>query len=163
MRQPAVEHERDTVTTDDVLADTEAVLVRDSNAPRQARRYVLAVLYRLGTAQEVAEAAEVVTSELVTNSVTYGQARMVRVGVTVRPASVTITVSDGAPYRPLPPAAEAGPDDENGRGLFLVEALADRWGHRCAGVEPSDGTAVWAELRWWAGGQRGWGRTRPDS
>jgi anti-sigma regulatory factor (Ser/Thr protein kinase) len=31
--------------------------------------------------------------------------------------------------------------DESGRGLFIVDALADRWG-----VENSAGTCVWAEV-----------------
>ncbi|MFC4030267.1 ATP-binding protein [Streptomyces polygonati] len=149
MRQPAVENERDTAEGG-TLSDTEAVLVRDTNAPRQARRYVTRVLYSLRAPAAVVEAAEIIASELVTNSVKYGRARMVRVALTVRAGAATITVSDGTPYVPLPPVTPAGEDDENGRGLFLVEALAARWGHRCAGSEPSDGTAVWAELPWQA-------------
>ena len=96
---------------------------------------------------DVAEAAELITSELVTNSVKYGRARLVRVAVDVADGKVTITVSDTSPYVPLP--AVALPDakeDENGRGLVLVDALAARWGHRRAGPGPDAGTAVWAEL-----------------
>ncbi|WP_405580617.1 ATP-binding protein [Streptomyces sp. NBC_01190] len=65
---------------------------------------------------------------MATNSVKYGKVTVVRVALSVRGGAATITVSDGTPYVPLPPVTAAAEDDENGRGLFLVEALATRWG-----------------------------------
>ena len=151
-------------------------------APRRARHYVTGVLRALRAPQDVTEAAELITSELVTNSVKYGRACRVRVTVKVAGGTATITVSDSTPYVPLPVVGAVGEEDENGRGLLLVEALAARWGHRCAGTEPDDGTAVWAELPPWEtelplpappppqphvpkrlAHQGRWGRTRPDS
>ena len=115
-------------------------------APGRARRYVTEVLGALRAPSDVAEAAELITSELVTNSVKYGRARLVRVTVGVADGTVTITVSDTSPYVPLPAVALPDAEDENGRGLVLVDALAARWGHRRAGSGPDAGTAVWAEL-----------------
>ncbi|MER7403047.1 hypothetical protein ABT373_11310 [Streptomyces sp. NPDC000070] len=40
-------------------------------------------------------------------------------------------------------APEQGPDDESGRGLLLVDALADRRGTE---PRPPSGKAVWAEI-----------------
>ncbi|MFG2001198.1 ATP-binding protein [Spirillospora sp. NPDC048911] len=40
------------------------------------------------------------------------------------------------------PALTDAPDDESGRGLHIVAALAERWGHRPDG----DRTTVWAEF-----------------
>lgn len=115
-------------------------------APGRARRYVTEVLGALRAPGEVAEAAELITSELVTNSVKYGRARLVRVAVDVADGTLTITVSDTSPYVPLPDVALPDAEDENGRGLVLVDALAARWGHRRAGSGPHAGTVVWAEL-----------------
>jgi hypothetical protein len=44
---------------------------------------------------------------------------------------------------PLPPAREEpGGDAENGRGLLLVEAVSERWGH----FRYQGGKVVWAAL-----------------
>ncbi|TDD62788.1 ATP-binding protein [Actinomadura darangshiensis] len=41
------------------------------------------------------------------------------------------------------PALRDAPDDESGRGLHIVAALASRWGHRPDGTR----TTVWADFR----------------
>ncbi|MDL4777172.1 MULTISPECIES: ATP-binding protein [Thermomonosporaceae] len=43
----------------------------------------------------------------------------------------------------LRPVLRAAPEGENGRGLHIVGALAERWGHRPDGPR----TTVWAEFR----------------
>ena len=54
-------------------------------------------------------------------------------------ANVTIfTLLDQVVLRPLPVPR---PDQLSGRGLFLVQQLADRWG-----VAGPDGTLVWFEI-----------------
>ena len=45
----------------------------------------------------------------------------------------------------VPAARQAGPDEEGGRGLALVEALSDRWGWTTVPGWP--GKVAWAELR----------------
>ena len=56
-------------------------------------------------------------------------------------AVIEVRVTDGgAPQLPRPRAAR--PEDPDGRGLTIVEALADRWGVDRDGL----GQCVWAEL-----------------
>jgi anti-sigma regulatory factor (Ser/Thr protein kinase) len=43
----------------------------------------------------------------------------------------------------LPDIRPIDPDSENGRGLFIVETLADRWGHE---TMDTGGKTVWFEL-----------------
>ncbi|MER6111258.1 ATP-binding protein [Streptomyces hirsutus] len=52
-----------------------------------------------------------------------------------------IVVTDTTRIRPAP--AEPSKDDENGRGLLLVEALAHDWGSTLV----RGGKRMWAELR----------------
>ena len=42
----------------------------------------------------------------------------------------------------LPRLGSAGENDEGGRGLYLVDQLASRWGSR----PTTDGKAVWFEI-----------------
>jgi hypothetical protein len=44
-------------------------------------------------------------------------------------------------YRPAPDASGA-PEDEHGRGLLLLDAMADAWGSSATG----DGKVVWANV-----------------
>jgi hypothetical protein len=43
------------------------------------------------------------------------------------------------------PRCQPGPEDEGGRGLLLVEAIADSWGIDRSRL--TGGNAVWANLR----------------
>ncbi|MET9501765.1 ATP-binding protein [Streptomyces sp. NPDC006622] len=92
----------------------------------------------------VAEAAEQLVAELAANAATHGRLpgrdfRLVLLarGGTLR-IEVTDTRGDDLPHR-RPPAPAA----ESGRGLLLVEALADRWG---VALGPVPRKTVWAEL-----------------
>jgi anti-sigma regulatory factor (Ser/Thr protein kinase) len=55
---------------------------------------------------------------------------------------IAVTDADGEHLPKLPVDSEPAPDEESGRGLVLIAALADRWG-----VEPylPGGKTVWAE------------------
>ncbi|WP_346010816.1 ATP-binding protein [Streptomyces sp. SID5910] len=56
-------------------------------------------------------------------------------------AGVRVEVTDGSPRRPR--LAEEVPDDaEGGRGLVLLDAVADKWG---VGPGPGRGKTVWFE------------------
>lgn len=148
MHQPARNHRHHGHTAGSVPPGRTSLLLASTlNAPAQARRYVTGVLHAFHAPRALTETAELITSELVTNSVKYGRARLVRVTVRTTAAAVTITVSAPTPYVPLPEPGLAADDDENGRGLFLVAALADRWGHHPTGPGRRPGTAVWAQLR----------------
>ncbi|GAA2321726.1 ATP-binding protein [Streptomyces kunmingensis] len=92
------------------------------------------------------DTAILLVSELATNAVRHGPAREreFEIAVTVlADGSCFIEVSDESTADPemRPPRA---PDDESGRGLHLVDALAEAWGvwHR-----GRYGKTVWALVR----------------
>jgi anti-sigma regulatory factor (Ser/Thr protein kinase) len=86
-------------------------------------------------------------TELVTNAVRHagiGPASAVGLEVVVRAERLRVTVSDPGPgFEPAVPGAdELDALDEHGRGLFIVEQLASRWGVMTNGP----GTRVWLEI-----------------
>jgi serine/threonine-protein kinase RsbW len=86
-------------------------------------------------------AAELLVSELVTNSVKHSVATngVIELLACISPAVVHVEVSDdGQGFEPQPMAHD---DVESGRGLQLVQELADRWG-RPTGLR----TSVWFEI-----------------
>lgn len=88
---------------------------------------------------ETADGIRLVVSELITNAVVHGEGP-VTVALFHRPGRLVIEVLDASPVTPQPNCAEA--DDESGRGLLLVDALAARtgWG------SSDRGKRVWADL-----------------
>ena len=110
-------------------------------AAAQARRDIALVLETWGLPQLV-DVAEQVVTELVANAVEHTDAATVGASITrTGKESARIVVTDTSRTRPTP--GTPSPDDEHGRGLLLVEALAHAWGS-----EPvHSGKRVWAELR----------------
>jgi anti-sigma regulatory factor (Ser/Thr protein kinase) len=84
--------------------------------------------------------AELLTSELVTNALIHTDDDAV-LTATVGPRGVRVEVRDFVAGRPRPSAPGSG-EATNGRGLVLLESLADAWGVRAHGV----GKSVWFEL-----------------
>lgn len=81
-----------------------------------------------------------VVDELVTNAVLHGRGQ-IRVALDVGDETVRVEVADDSAALPIVrPASETR---SHGRGLAIVDALADRWG---AEARPSGGKAVWAEI-----------------
>lgn len=109
----------------------------DPAGARAARRFARAELDHLGP---VAEIAELLVSELASNVVRHASTPFL---VDVRPDGdpVRVVVSDGV-FTDLRVAAAAD-DDTSGRGLLILDALAERWGVR----EVEGGKEVWFELR----------------
>ncbi len=115
----------------------------DRDAPARARRFVLDVCAGWGIGR-VASLAELIASELVTNAVTHARTPM---NMTLRLADdqLSVEVRDADPrpmFRPAPGTAGA-PSDEHGRGLLVLDAMADAWGSSPTG----DGKVVWANVR----------------
>ncbi|MBP0455455.1 MULTISPECIES: ATP-binding protein [unclassified Kitasatospora] len=107
-----------------------------------------AVRHRLRTAlgdwgvPELADTAELLSSELVTNALLHTGQGAVFDAVLTADLRLRIEVRDGAgrlPGRRRDPDAEYA---TSGRGLVLVEALADAWGVQLRG----DGKVTWFEL-----------------
>ncbi|MGW0944224.1 ATP-binding protein [Streptomyces sp. NPDC002623] len=94
---------------------------------------------------EAAFAAELVLSELVTNALRHARTpagREIGVRIAQYEGRLRVEVADANNARPQPRKATA--EDEHGRGLAMVEALAQRWG--CCPRRNGIGKAIWAEL-----------------
>jgi anti-sigma regulatory factor (Ser/Thr protein kinase) len=103
-------------------------------------RHALDGLYgELG--EELHDTAVLLISELVTNSVKHSKVRagVIELVATMTPRYVRVEVSDDGEGFDLQPAPHT--DSDSGRGLGLVQELADRWG-RPTGMR----TCVWFEL-----------------
>ncbi|MEA2385587.1 MAG: hypothetical protein QOH72_5558 [Solirubrobacteraceae bacterium] len=90
----------------------------------------------------LAHTARLLASEIVTNSVIHGgtgEDDWISLDVALSPAGLRVEVTDHGPgFAPV--ASRPDPDDPGGRGLFLVDELADRWG------SADGGTRVWFEV-----------------
>ncbi|RCH64106.1 ATP-binding protein [Streptomyces sp. SDr-06] len=111
----------------------------DLTAVREIRR---ALREFLGPSRHAgaSEVAELLTSELVTNALVHTDHGAV-VTATVGENGLRVEVRDFVSARPTPNAPSAD-DGTHGRGLLLVQALADAWGVREHGM----GKVVWFEL-----------------
>lgn len=119
---------------------------RRSSVPR-ARAILRAVVGDWGISQDAAENGELILSELVTNALRVRVPSDRQVGVRIARSAedevLRLEVSDAGAGRP---GVRVPTEDEtSGRGLLLVEALAQRWGvkGRAGGI----GKTVWAELK----------------
>jgi anti-sigma regulatory factor (Ser/Thr protein kinase) len=90
----------------------------------------------------IAHTARLLASEIVTNSVVHGGSSeddWIGLDVALSPAGVRVEVTDHGPGFAADPARPE-PEDTGGRGLYLVDTLADRWG------SADGGTRVWFEV-----------------
>ncbi|MEC4018483.1 ATP-binding protein [Streptomyces sp. H27-D2] len=72
------------------------------------------------------DTTELLVSELVTNAYRHSGCEDAFVSVDWVPDDLRVAIWDTGPA--LPRKLDPGPEDENGRGLGLVEALAETWG-----------------------------------
>ncbi len=109
------------------------------DAPREARHLVARILGSWGADRRLIEDAQLVVSELTTNAVVHGGTDLA-VHVEPIPGGVKLAVEDGGPG--VPHQTDAPVTASAGRGLAIVDEIADRWGFS----GDSDGKLVWAEL-----------------
>jgi anti-sigma regulatory factor (Ser/Thr protein kinase) len=119
-------------------------LVPALRAPGAARAFVAETLTAWDIQAESVEAAQLVVSELVTNAVLHAaHSPAIRLDLRLSDSAVRVLVSDtglGEPERsPRPDPWTA----ETGRGVWLVDAFAERWGTETHG---RDEKIVWCEL-----------------
>jgi integral membrane sensor domain MASE1/anti-sigma regulatory factor (Ser/Thr protein kinase) len=111
-----------------------------ARAPAAAREAIHGLAGGLG--DQLMRDLELLTSELVTNSVRHADVQTgapIELAVQVSQALVRVEVTDaGATFGPRP---EPSPDRAGGWGLHIVERIADRWG-----VTSERGTSVWFEI-----------------
>ncbi|MCX5193657.1 ATP-binding protein [Streptomyces sp. NBC_00249] len=113
----------------------------DLKAVGEVRR-ALRELLRHRCRAETAEVAELLITELVTNALVHTE-QGAEVSASIRAARLRVEVRDFNAHKPRPYVPSAD-DGTHGRGLLLVEALADAWG-----VDPlalGRGKVVWFEL-----------------
>lgn len=102
------------------------------------RRFAVGACRSSGHA-DLCDAVALLVSEIATNALVHGSGD-VQVRVTSSSERLRVEVADDSPRMPQPRAA--GPLEEGGRGLALVESLAADWG-----VQPrGHGKVVWFEL-----------------
>ncbi|MEU1002328.1 ATP-binding protein [Streptomyces tibetensis] len=136
--------------TPQIHATARTFAQRLSSTRRGARLARLLAVERL-TAWDISplviERAEHVVAELAANAALHGRVQgrdfLLALALDDAAGTLRIAVSDmrGERRPAIPP--ERGPNHESGRGLLLVDALADRWGTE---PFPPSGKTVWALL-----------------
>jgi anti-sigma regulatory factor (Ser/Thr protein kinase) len=117
---------------------TSVQLPPDHAAAARARRFVADTMRAWGCEDAIAD-AELLVSELVTNAVLHARSET-RVSIERDGTTVRVSVCDDSPARPR--LRDYGPEAVTGRGLVIVDRIAQRWG-----VDPSDvGKCVWFEI-----------------
>jgi anti-sigma regulatory factor (Ser/Thr protein kinase) len=107
-----------------------------------AARHLVLELLRVWESPHDHDDAALLVSELVSNVVDHveGEAELT-VEVSLADAWLRIAVADGSAVRPV--VRELSTERPRGRGLQLVQAIADRWGAE----EYDGGKRIWFELR----------------
>jgi CheY-like chemotaxis protein len=122
-----------------VSAEGVLQLPRQPSSAGLARRFVRRTMGIWGL-DALLDDALVVASELAANAVTHAGSSA-RLRLSLKPAALRIEVSDAGSGTPEPQPLNH--EEENGRGLHLVGALAAAWGIEAT---PNAGKLVWAEL-----------------
>ncbi|MFD8022556.1 ATP-binding protein [Streptomyces lavendulae] len=109
----------------------------DARHVQDVRRFTTSCLRRWGVEEDVLSSAELIVSEFFTSELRHGASSVIRVQLIARLSTFTVAVAGGGPYVPVYPMVE--PDDQQRRGLFLVDLLAHL--HRGYRGLSADGTA----------------------
>ncbi|MEU2490908.1 ATP-binding protein [Streptomyces sp. NPDC007883] len=117
-----------------------AAIAADEQDVAHARHMVVESLnsWQLGG---MADAVELVISELVTNSVVHGDGACVSFTLEYAEHELLITVSDDSPHD-FPAPQRPSTDAEHGRGMILVDHIAKEWGTQVN----ANAKSVWACL-----------------
>jgi anti-sigma regulatory factor (Ser/Thr protein kinase) len=116
----------------------ELQLPPDYTAASRARRFVRATLASWSL-DEIIPDTELLTSELVTNAILHARSSA-RVEIAYDGGPVRVSVCDSNPSPPR--LRDYGPEAITGRGLLLVDRIAQRWGVH----QSESGKCVWFEV-----------------
>jgi anti-sigma regulatory factor (Ser/Thr protein kinase) len=115
-------------------------LASDASAVPAARRFASQMLIDCGGCDDVVDKTRLLVTELTTNAVVHAHSP-IRLTVEPHDDHVRVEVRDDDPCPP-PPPREPDADATSGRGLWLVDALANRWG-----VNHNErGKTIWFEV-----------------
>lgn len=107
-----------------------------------ALRRILRLHLGLWGLHEVIDAAQLCVSELVANVINHvGRGTPTTLAVSMNGSRLRLEVHD-PDARALPTLVDAGIEAESGRGMALVDAIADRWGVNLL----ADQKVTWCEL-----------------
>lgn len=139
-REPASEAGGASETSGARRWSARALLPANNRAPFAARRMVSTLLLVWGCGERI-ELAELLVSELVSNSVRYAaDAGDIEIEIIADDGVIQLSVADGSPEYPVLRDDPQG--DRRGLGLHLVDRVALRWGVE----EYVLGKRVWLEL-----------------
>ncbi|MCX4528755.1 MULTISPECIES: ATP-binding protein [unclassified Streptomyces] len=125
----------------DTLEMSRSLRRADLKAVGEVRR-ALRELMRHRCRSDTAEAAELLITEVVTNALVHTE-QGAEVSASLAAGRLRVEVRDYAARRPRPHVPTAD-DGTHGRGLVLVQALADAWG--VDAPARGGGKVVWFEL-----------------
>ncbi|MGW1620101.1 ATP-binding protein [Streptomyces sp. NPDC002172] len=114
-------------------------LPRELTSVRRARRLVTAQLSDWAVG-DLADTSELLVSELVTNALRHTRGPL-RLNLQLRRSRLLCEVEDTESAGPARGVAD--PDAESGRGIELLDLLADAWGS----LRTATGKTMWFELR----------------
>jgi anti-sigma regulatory factor (Ser/Thr protein kinase) len=117
----------------------EAVVPNRPDSTPAARAFLMRLLSGWGLEEDVINDASLLTTELVSNAVRHGDGA-VRLRVEVESGVVEVRVHDDGVQPPS--VNHADPSSLGGRGLWIVEAVADQWGSD----NDDPGKSVWFRL-----------------
>jgi anti-sigma regulatory factor (Ser/Thr protein kinase) len=119
-------------------------LVRKKTSVRKGRLRAVELARKASDSDDVCYRVEQSAAELLANAVIHGAGKNMRITVTISATVYRLAVHDqgGTGLKPLPGQDDlSGRRGDYGRGLTIVDALADVWG-----ASSARGTTVWFEI-----------------
>ncbi|MGY0061156.1 ATP-binding protein [Streptomyces sp. LZ34] len=96
-----------------------------------------------GVSGALADDVTLSVDELVSNAIRHCRVTFAQIEVTVSVQGGALLLEVSAPDRDMIPQLRTpGPDEESGRGLYLISQLAETWGHR----HEKHSKCVWARF-----------------
>jgi anti-sigma regulatory factor (Ser/Thr protein kinase) len=121
--------------------EQEFVLPLTAESVARARTLLMSALEQHPLSEAGTERSLLAISELVTNAVLHTDEALV-LKIAASPAGLQVEIADGSPTPPV--LRTSAPDEIGGRGLAIVDAVADDWGVR---PDPErGGKVVWFRL-----------------
>ncbi|HEX7307986.1 ATP-binding protein [Lentzea sp.] len=123
----------------DPLAEVRVSLTREGGSCARARKAVRDAAGSWGLSDDLADDAQLVVTELVSNGIDHGEGA-ISLAVRRTTGGMLLEVHDESPKQPV--LRPVDPGSARGRGMQLVQALSVRWGTTPDG----GGKVVWAQL-----------------